>query len=166
MFDIPLYYISLYGGNFEIHPSSLSSLGDWIWYITHLNLSTVSVHAVDFAHSAMFLWIMTGTLFLAERVVFAVTIYKDARQRNPKFASVWTILTALFGLVPIIAYAVVNRVTVSQRVVCVECGHATHPIREERRVKLSRLWVILSIVFFAAFSFSYNYAFCFSSNMS
>lgn len=161
MFDIPLYYFSLSGWNFGVQQSSVGSLFGWLGYLSSVNVSSAEAGAL--VQKALFLWTVVGVLFLVERTLCAVTIYKSARQRTPRLAAMWTVFTAFFGVIPLTVFAIQSRVASAQRVVCVECGHTS--VQEQPRVRLNRLWLTLSLVAFAAFSVFYNYAFTFSTGM-
>ena len=62
---------------------------------------------------------LTSLLF---KVFLCISVYKDAKEHNDKNAVLWTILVAIFGLIPMIIYAIFRFHRDKEFVLCPHCG--------------------------------------------
>ena len=66
-------------------------------------------------------------LFLAQRILFALAVYYDARANGNPSSAVWALLVGFLGLIPGLIYLCVRRSPGSRLIYCGKCG-AVHPI--------------------------------------
>ena len=161
------------------------SLGPTFWYIDALYYSGVpalrewhrfliiNAHPQDATgmevpviHAVLFLWGLLLLLFFAERILFAVTAYQDAKIGCPKQVPLWTTLIGVFGLVPGVVYLILRKKVYVQKMACTDCGHTVKTVITPRAdaQKLLRLLVISCIVF-VAFFITYNYLASLTNNL-
>lgn len=161
------------------------SLGPTLWYIDALYYSgipalrewhpflIINAHPQDatgtevpLIHAMLFLWGMMLLLFLAERILFVVTAYQDAKAGCPKRAPMWAALIGVLGLVPGVVYLILRKKVYVQKMACADCSHTVKAVMAPRPNvrKLLRLLVISCIVF-VAFLMIYNYLANISSNL-
>ncbi len=62
---------------------------------------------------------LTSILF---KVFLCISVYKDAKERNDKNAILWTILVAIFGLIPLIIYVIFRYHRDKGYISCPHCG--------------------------------------------
>lgn len=62
---------------------------------------------------------LTSLLF---KVFLCISVYKDAKEREDKNAVLWTILVAIFGLLPLIIYIIFRFRKDKEFVLCPHCG--------------------------------------------
>lgn len=62
---------------------------------------------------------LTSLLF---KVFLCISVYKDAKEREDKNAVLWTILVAIFGLLPLIIYIIFRLRKDKDFVLCPHCG--------------------------------------------
>ena len=122
--------------------------------------------AVPVVHAMLFLWGMMLLFFLTERILFAVTAYKDAKTGCPKRAPMWAVLVGVLGLVPGVVYLILRKKVYVQKMACADCGHTVKTVMSPRAdtKKLLRLLVIACIVF-VAFFITYNYLASLTNNL-
>lgn len=56
------------------------------------------------------------------KVFLCIAVYKDARENDSKNAVLWTVLTVLFGLLPVIIYAILRYNKSKDFISCPHCG--------------------------------------------
>ena len=62
---------------------------------------------------------LTAVLY---KVFLCVAVHKDAREHDDKNAVLWTVLTVLFGLLPVIIYAILRYNKSKDFISCPHCG--------------------------------------------
>ena len=62
---------------------------------------------------------LTAVLY---KVFLCVAVHKDAREHDDKNAVLWTVLTVLFGLLPVIIYAILRYNKSKDFILCPHCG--------------------------------------------
>ncbi|WOC32265.1 MULTISPECIES: hypothetical protein [Caproicibacterium] len=156
---IPIFYLNWYvtGGNinFDIKYTYLGNMTAGVWNLFRVDLSPYSARVQQFGYFARGWWIVTVVLLITERVLLTRTVRKDVRERCPRHQLVWTILTAVFGMLSVIGYAVAGRTVYARKVVCADCGHA---VRHTPKMKISWQWKFLCLFVFLIFEFFFFYA--------
>lgn len=85
---------------------------------------------VDFG--AFPVWIVVGVLLscilaFAQRILFALAVYYDARANGNPSSAAWALLVGFLGLIPGVIYLCVRRNPGGRLIYCGKCG-AVHPI--------------------------------------
>lgn len=68
------------------------------------------------------LMMVNGLTSLLFKVFLCIAVYKDAREHEDKNAVLWTILTAIFTLIPVIIYAIFRYHRDKEYISCPHCG--------------------------------------------
>ncbi len=69
------------------------------------------------------LGMLNFTTAILYKVFLGIAVYKDATNRKDKNAVLWTVLIILFGLIPLIIYAVVVYQKEKELIRCPHCGN-------------------------------------------
>lgn len=56
------------------------------------------------------------------KIFLCISVYKDAKERSDKNVVLWTILVAIFGIIPLIIYCVLRVRNDKEFILCPHCG--------------------------------------------
>ena len=66
--------------------------------------------------------VISGLTAVLYKVFLCVAVHKDAREHDDKNTVLWTVLTVLFGLLPVIIYAILRYNKSKDFISCPHCG--------------------------------------------
>lgn len=115
-----------------------------------------------------FTWLIC-ILFAAERILFAVTVYKDAKMRCKKYVVLWSVLVGVLGPLCGVVYWIVRKTVYAEKIVCADCGHVQHVVQHGDNQRTVSVLFIVSCIVLATVLLLHNFfygTFCMLSDGS
>ena len=102
-------------------------------------------------------------------VLFAVTVYKDAKMRCKKYVVLWSVLVGVLGPLCGVVYWIVRKTVYAEKIVCADCGHVQHVVQHGDNQRTVSVLFIVSCIVLATVLLLHNFfygTFCMLSDGS